>query len=248
VLAAESSVDWPDEALVALAIACRSFGMFRVVVPTGAAFDVVSSTRDQGFVAPSSAPEHLRDLADRTDGYYLAHRSGRWRGRGLYQALYHHSCGGSTDRAQAVWGSNAATTVVATCAPCLDAAPRWRATLTPEVLCAAARPGEGSGIRLEVVDHTPAGRVRLVTVTCDGSSEAWSGEQLRAAVGYLSLPSTRFSVIPSAEGRDVTVEGIGYGHGVGLCNLGARSLAADGADHREILAHYYPDAELIRAR
>ena len=31
----------------------------------------------------------------------------------------------------------------------------------------------------------------------------------------------------------------GYGHGVGLSQYGARQMAADGADYREILTHYY---------
>jgi len=36
----------------------------------------------------------------------------------------------------------------------------------------------------------------------------------------------------------------GFGHGVGMSQYGANVMAAGGADHRAILAHYYPGTEL----
>jgi stage II sporulation protein D len=41
------------------------------------------------------------------------------------------------------------------------------------------------------------------------------------------------------------VEGIGQGHGIGLCQSGAKAMAADGADFRQILSHYYPNTTII---
>jgi len=38
---------------------------------------------------------------------------------------------------------------------------------------------------------------------------------------------------------------VGQGHGIGLCEAGARAMAAAGADYRQILAHYYPNATVI---
>ena len=45
----------------------------------------------------------------------------------------------------------------------------------------------------------------------------------------------------------VVFDGRGYGHGVGMCQYGAETLARDGTDYRDILAWYYPGAELVRA-
>ena len=45
------------------------------------------------------------------------------------------------------------------------------------------------------------------------------------------------------DGR-VKMSGKGYGHGVGMSQVGANSMAADGTDYRAILAHYYPGTEL----
>lgn len=40
------------------------------------------------------------------------------------------------------------------------------------------------------------------------------------------------------------IRGAGWGHGVGLCQIGAAVMASKGFDHREILSHYYPGATL----
>jgi stage II sporulation protein D len=42
------------------------------------------------------------------------------------------------------------------------------------------------------------------------------------------------------------LDGVGYGHGVGLCQLGARGMATRGATYGDILAHYYPRTRLVR--
>jgi stage II sporulation protein D len=46
----------------------------------------------------------------------------------------------------------------------------------------------------------------------------------------------------------VVFAGKGWGHGVGLCQVGAYGMALRGADYREILAHYYPGTSLARLR
>ncbi len=42
------------------------------------------------------------------------------------------------------------------------------------------------------------------------------------------------------------LHGAGWGHGVGLCQVGATTMAARGYDYRQILSHYYPGTELVR--
>jgi len=69
-------------------------------------------------------------------------------------------------------------------------------------------------------------------------------DQLRQLLGYKRLPSLLFDV--SMEGGEAVFRGRGSGHGVGLCQWGARGRAMRGGTYREILAHYYPGAELRR--
>ena len=63
-------------------------------------------------------------------------------------------------------------------------------------------------------------------------------------MGWRTVPSNSFTV--RQEGAQVVLEGIGWGHGIGLCQTGAKAMAEAGADFHEILNHYYPNTTLIR--
>ena len=69
-----------------------------------------------------------------------------------------------------------------------------------------------------------------------------SGEQLRKAVGYDVIKSTRFSV--SLSGSVYTFKGNGWGHGVGMCQWCTKGMADQGIIHEKMLEHFYPGAKL----
>ena len=61
-----------------------------------------------------------------------------------------------------------------------------------------------------------------------------TGVDLRETLG---LNSTNFTI--KADADSITFQTTGYGHGVGLSQYGAKYLAEQGKDYREILTHYY---------
>lgn len=61
--------------------------------------------------------------------------------------------------------------------------------------------------------------------------------------GWSALPGDRFVAQRNAGGT--RIEGSSIGHGLGLCQFGAIGMAAEGADFRSILAHYYPNTTLM---
>jgi len=63
-------------------------------------------------------------------------------------------------------------------------------------------------------------------------------------LGWDAIPSCSF--VAHAAGQDVVLEGTGQGHGLGLCQLGARAMAEAGAGFREILNHFYPNTGVLR--
>jgi stage II sporulation protein D len=73
---------------------------------------------------------------------------------------------------------------------------------------------------------------------------ALAGIELRQILGYSALPSLLFDV--RVDGAQAVFRGRGSGHGVGLCQWGARSRALRGEGYRGILAAYYPGAEIRR--
>ncbi len=79
---------------------------------------------------------------------------------------------------------------------------------------------------------------------------AGTGEAGRLAVGrrlgWDAVPSNNFTM--HEEDGKTSLEGEGEGHGIGLCQRGARAMAEEGAGFREILGHYFPNTTIATAR
>jgi SpoIID/LytB domain protein len=103
--------------------------------------------------------------------------------------------------------------------------------------------------RLEVLTRGPSGRVSRLRI--EGSLRTVTvGKELeiRRWLSPTHLLSSAF-VITAGLNEDGTIsrfifDGGGWGHGVGLCQIGAASMAARGFKAEEILAHYFPGAVL----
>lgn len=65
-------------------------------------------------------------------------------------------------------------------------------------------------------------------------------------VGWSTVPSKDCKT--TRVGGLVMIDGVGQGHGIGLCQTGSSAMAENGANIRKILAHYYPNAVLVNAR
>jgi stage II sporulation protein D len=61
--------------------------------------------------------------------------------------------------------------------------------------------------------------------------------------GWASVPSNDF--IETKDGDSLILSGVGQGHGMGLCQSGAKAMAQDGATFQQILAHYYPNTTIV---
>jgi peptidoglycan hydrolase-like amidase len=88
------------------------------------------------------------------------------------------------------------------------------------------------------------------TVSAEDAALLRSGEAGRLSVdrrlGWDSVPSNNFTA--HKEGDKVVLEGFGQGHGIGLCQRGARAMAENGAAFREILEHYFPNTKIEAER
>jgi len=86
--------------------------------------------------------------------------------------------------------------------------------------------------------------------THDAASLHSSDELARLKIdrqfGWSTVPSNDFVV--TREGDQVLLRGVGNGHGIGLCQSGARAMAKAGATFQEILDHYYPNTAIVSWR
>jgi SpoIID/LytB domain protein len=130
---------------------------------------------------------------------------------------------------------------------------RWRVTLRQDELQALLHKklGVDFGViyRLEAVERGHSGRIIRLKIT--GAKETLIiGKELeiRRALSPSHLYSSAFVVQPemnsSSTPDSFTLIGAGWGHGVGLCQIGAALMAEGGYDFERILGHYYPGAQL----
>ena len=66
--------------------------------------------------------------------------------------------------------------------------------------------------------------------------------EIRKWLSKTCLYSSAFEV--EREGTDFVLRGKGWGHGVGLCQIGAAVMADKGYTYEQILAYYYTNAQL----
>lgn len=88
---------------------------------------------------------------------------------------------------------------------------------------------------IKVLEYTDGNRVKKVKI---GNLEL-SGVEVRT---ILNLKSANFEIV--IEGENIKFEVIGYGHGVGMSQTGADSMAKNGSNYEEIIKHFYTGVEI----
>ena len=136
---------------------------------------------------------------------------------------------------------------------------RWEQTWDAQALTAALQLGgmhlaadEAVGVRsIEATDRSPSGRVTRLRVRLRGRDVVIDGSNaVRRALPPPDLDllrSATFTLTTRNDGERIgqlTLEGSGSGHGVGLCQWGAIGRARAGQGFMAILAAYYPGTQL----
>ena len=237
VLAGEGEPKAAEAAQQALAIAIRTYASANQNRHQRDGYDLCDTTHCQVARASTIAS---RRATQATAGQVLMHQ-----GRPA-ELFYSASCGGRTEAASTVWRGMQAypyLTSVEDHAHADDVP--WTLELTGDALVRAlSRVGvAGDSIKsMSVEQRTASGRVGRLRLNGLRPPEM-SGEDFRAAVGPTVIRSTAFSVRKTDRGYAFT--GRGYGHGVGMCVIGAGRLAARGQRAEQILNLYYPGLQLM---
>jgi stage II sporulation protein D len=235
----EASPSWPPAALEAQAILARTFAIAKKTLSRG--YDLVTTEGDQRYGGPavehpttSAAVEATRGLTVRFAG-------------GPASVFYSSCCGGHTEDAAEVWGHMALPYLRGVDDPACADAPdyRWARTLPLDRARAAlADLFPGALTAVDVNDPDASGRPRTALLRGDGVAPvAIPVTELRARWGTDIVRSTwvhRVTLEPTQAVPFVRIEGSGRGHGVGLCQWGARGMALAGADASTILSHFFP--------
>lgn len=132
---------------------------------------------------------------------------------------------------------------------------RWRVTIAQgelqELLQRKLGIEFGAIHRLEAVERGASGRIVKLRIIGERTTLTLGKElEIRRALSPSHLYSSALVIETEGAGAGApaqfTLLGAGWGHGVGLCQIGAALMAERGYDFRQILTHYYRGAQLYQ--
>jgi stage II sporulation protein D len=237
VLRAEVGEKWPLEALRAQAIVARTYAAYHRTLGAGKAYHIVASTAHQQYAGRVPPTSVLWGVVRETAGQVLL-----WEGD-VFPAFYHTESGGYTEDPRMVFAARNMPALKPVRCEFSAGSPHYYWSLDVKLadLAEILRRhdiGVGSVTAIEVSERTPSLRAATVTVRGTRGSARLRGNDFRRMIGYDTFKSTLFAV--AVDTTWARFSGRGYGHGVGLCQWGAKGMADQGRTARQILEFYYP--------
>lgn len=252
----EMSPSWASEALKAQAVAARTFALHDMKKHATEGYDVCATTHCQVYRGVNSEHRATSSAVDLTAGEYLAYH-----GKAII-SLFHAGGGGYTENSENVWGKHE---------PYLRGVEdfdqkspnyQWEIKMTVGKLSSLLgnhmqKVGRLRTIKLSHLAKAPmhtsdrgiSGRVCSLVLEGDKGAVTVSGTEMRSLLG---LKSTLFDIDKRSFGGNandtITIRGYGFGHGLGMSQWGAKTMAEKGGNknglYKKILSHYYCKAEL----
>ncbi|MFA6321146.1 MAG: SpoIID/LytB domain-containing protein [Candidatus Omnitrophota bacterium] len=241
VLYHEVSHRWPMEVLKAQAIAARTFALQQVRQSKNQPYDLRSDIYSQVYGGRTSEKWSTTMAVDKTRGEILTYKGD------IFPAYYHATCGGYTEDASNLWNVDMPPLKGVDCTFCTNS-PHYRWTkdvplfyLENKLKDNGYKIGRISSVA--ILSKNKSGRVDKIEIKdAAGTVIVLTGKDFRQIFGPNELRSAKFDL--SMRSDLLVIQGIGWGHGVGMCQWGAYGMAKKGKKVDEILKHYYPGAEI----
>jgi stage II sporulation protein D len=240
VVPAEMNPAWHPEALKVQAIAARTYALYQMRQVGKKDFDILSSTKDQVYQGRTGSNAAVVRAVEQTRSLILTY------GELPIFAAYHSTAAGPTEDAMYVWSMDVPYLKGVECPFDMDSPHyQWRTDVSLPLLEGRLREeGFSVGViaSIDPMSYTRSGRVAQIRILHSDGELLLRGEDLRRIVGYVTLASTMFDF--ELTGLRIQFTGRGAGHGVGLCQWGAKALAERGYSAETILHYYYPGTEI----
>lgn len=233
VLPAEMPASWPLEALKAQAVASRSYAMAMKEHRKHLDYDLDVTIMDQVFdmkIFKALSEEHknkIRKAVSSTRGEVILSSSNK-----AFKAYFHAHCGGHTRTSYEVWGVSGQSKVVKDENCLIDRRGKWNYSFSEDVL------------KKKFFDYPKDGQLDIrshdgehVEIRLGEKIKRIAGDKFRQAMGYGKVKAAAFEAEKTEE--KIHLHGRGFGHGVGMCQSGARFMAQSGKDYKSILQRYY---------
>lgn len=241
VLYNEVSHRWPIEAIKAQAVAARTFALYQARQNKLQDFDLTNDIYSQVYSGAASEKWSTTRAVKLTMGQVLTFKGD------IFPAYYHATCAGHTEDASSLWNVDLPPLKGVECTFC-EGSPHFKWTKSIP-LSELGKKLTDSGYKLgkiksmAVLSRNGSGRVDKVEIKDETDvSCILTAKEFRQLIGPNEVRSTNFE---SSVNKDkIVLSGIGWGHGVGMCQWGANGMAEKGKRYDEILKYYYPGAEI----
>ncbi len=243
VLPREVVVTWPDEALKVQAVASRTYLASHLGSHAAQGFDLCSDVHCQVYGGRGKEHPSSNAAVEGTSDEVIVYE-----GKPI-GAYFHSNCGGTTEKIGPVWGQTDKPYLPRKKCSFGTADPRYHWNITfanADMLQILKAKTKVTGSKLKsvrIAQKSPSGRAQTMAVVTDKGTFHLSGNEFRIALNPEKIRSTLFTKI-QAHSAATTFAGMGWGHGVGMCQWGAKGQAEQGKDYRDILAFYYPHTEI----
>ena len=252
VVSAEMPASFEMEALKAQATVARTYTIYKIVNGSkheGA--DICDSASCcQAWISKEKRFESWNEKERETNWQKIVSAVEETKGKIItyegepINAFFHSNSGGTTETLTNVWGGTNYPYLQVVTTSGEDAYTQYSSevTLTKDELIQKLKEYHAD-IQIDfseedvikILENTESGRVKSIKF---GNIEI-SGVEARTIFG---LKSSMFSVV--IEGENIIFKVLGYGHGVGMSQTGADSMAKLGNTYEEIIKHYYTGVEI----
>ncbi|MCG9968308.1 SpoIID/LytB domain-containing protein [Pelotomaculum terephthalicicum JT] len=247
VVAAEMDTKWPVNALAAQAILARTFTMENIKagrVKQLHGTDASTSVEEFQAYDPSKINDNVRQAVERTRGKVVTY------GGSFIHAWFSACDGGISATAEEGLAYTKEPTpyvkegVQDGCLAITDPKNKsWEVRIPVSQVRTAVQKTTGKDpgpvTSASIAQKGPSGRAERLKI----GSETVGGPALRLALGSEKVRSMLLSDI-RVEGGELVLTGKGFGHGVGMCQWGARLLAEQGKSPEDIIKTYFKDIEI----
>ena len=244
VVGSEIPYYWPETMLKVQAIMARSYVYFQFYGTPKKDF-LMANTRSQMYLGLSAEMPATNSAVDKTKGMVLLFR------KRLFPTFYHSQCAGQTEAARDIWDIDMIPLRGVKCPYCSESmSDFWKVKIHEnQIEKILKRDYSFGGEFLEmfrIAKRSPSGRVSWIEIINDhGEKMGISGNSLRLKLGETRIKSTKFDFY--RQNHFFYFQGNGFGHGVGLCQRGAKAMAKKKrASVKKILQFYFPYARLGR--
>lgn len=238
VLPYEMSYSWPLEALKAQAVAARTYTLKSIEdKKLGGDFDLYNDIRSQMYKGSFTVYDSVKQAVDETKGQVLTYKGNK------FYTYYHANCGGHTDPVP--WLKDPIKPLSGnSCGFCKNAKTyTWKATLNKDTVQKFLTKNKIAGKfkKIKIGKKFSSGRAKTLVLVTNKTRKEVSCNDFRVGVGSTIMKSCFLTDISGLK-----LEGRGYGHGGGMCQEGAKGMAQDGKNYKDILKRYYPGSDITK--